>query len=84
MDVVKSRMQSTGGGAGGGMLATASSMWRNEGIAPFHRGLAPTLARATVNHAATFLVYEAAMEWMRTVERRKLARELLSRELELA
>lgn len=64
VDVIKSRMQSAGQ-AGGGMLATADLIWRAEGLAPFYRGLAPTLARAAVNHAATFLVYEAAMEWMR-------------------
>ena len=59
------------------MLATASSMWRTEGFTPFYRGLAPTLARAAVNHAATFLVYEATMEWMRRGERHNLmAREL--------
>lgn len=75
VDVVKSRMQSTGG-AGGGMLETASLIWRTEGFAPFHRGLAPTLARAAVNHAATFLVYEAAMGWMRDRPKRGEAGEV--------
>lgn len=75
VDVVKSRMQSAGG-SGGGMVETASLMWRTEGFAPFRRGLAPTLARATVNHAATFLVYEAAMEWMRGRSKRNDAGEL--------
>eukprot|EP00752_Nemacystus_decipiens_P011611 g10309.t1 len=63
-DVVKSRMQQAGA-SGGGMLSTASLMWKSEGFAPFYRGLSPTIVRAMVNHAATFLVYEAAMGLMR-------------------
>lgn len=63
-DVVKSRMQSAGA-SGGGMFSTASAMWKTEGFAPFYRGLSPTIMRAMVNHAATFLVYEAAMSLMR-------------------
>lgn len=63
-DVVKSRMQSAAA-SGGGMISTASLMWKTEGFAPFYRGLSPTIARAMVNHAATFLVYEAAMSLMR-------------------
>lgn len=47
------------------MLSTASLMWKTEGFAPFYRGLSPTILRAMVNHAATFLVYEAAMGVMR-------------------
>ncbi|CAB1109297.1 unnamed protein product [Ectocarpus sp. CCAP 1310/34] len=59
-DVVKSRMQSAGA-SGAGMISTASVMWKTEGLAPFYRGLSPTIVRAMVNHAATFLVYEASM-----------------------
>lgn len=57
------------GASGGGMLATASVMWKAEGFAPFYRGLSPTILRAMVNHAATFLVYEAAMGVMRRERR---------------
>lgn len=57
-------MQSAGA-TGGGVLSTASVMWKTEGLTPFYRGLSPTIARAMVNHAATFLVYEAAMGVMR-------------------
>lgn len=53
------------GASGGGMLSTTSLMWKAEGFAPFYRGLSPTILRAMVNHAATFLVYEAAMGVMR-------------------
>lgn len=52
------------------MLTTASLIWKNEGFAPFYRGLSPTILRAMVNHAATFLVYEAAMGFMRREKRR--------------
>ncbi|CAN0171239.1 unnamed protein product [Ectocarpus sp. 6 AP-2014] len=62
-DVVKSRMQSAGG-SGAGMISTASVMWKTEGLAPFYRGLSPTIVRAMVNHAATFLVYEASMSFI--------------------
>ena len=57
-------MQS-GGVNGDGMLKTASLMWKSEGFAPFYHGLAPTIARAMVDHAAVFLVYEAAMGLIR-------------------
>lgn len=57
-------MQSAPAG-GPGMLKTAHLMWQAEGAAPFFRGLSPALARAMVNHAASFVVYEAAMEIMR-------------------
>ncbi|CAM9679947.1 unnamed protein product [Ectocarpus sp. 4 AP-2014] len=62
-DVVKSRMQSAGA-SGAGMISTASVMWKTEGLAPFYRGLSPTIVRAMVNHAATFLVYEASMSFI--------------------
>lgn len=72
MDVIKSRMQSADGAAGRrGMLETGRLIWQTEGFTPFHRGLAPTLARAAVSHAATFLVYESIIEMMRSDERRR-------------
>ncbi|CAN0026079.1 unnamed protein product [Ectocarpus fasciculatus] len=76
-DVVKSRMQSAGA-SGAGMISTASVMWRTEGLAPFYRGLSPTIVRAMVNHAATFLVYEASMTFI--MKRGKRAEEVSSEE----
>ncbi|CAN0186324.1 unnamed protein product [Ectocarpus sp. 13 AM-2016] len=56
-------MQSAGA-SGAGMMSTASVMWKTGGLAPFYRGLSPTIVRAMVNHAATFLVYEASMSFI--------------------
>ncbi|CAM9205534.1 unnamed protein product [Choristocarpus tenellus] len=65
-DVLKSRMQSLGNGAGGspGILKVASQIWAEGGVPAFYHGLAPTLGRAIVSHSTTFLVYEMVVGWM--------------------
>lgn len=61
-------MQSAAAG-GPGMFETAANLYRAEGISVFFRGLVPTLGRAVINHAATFVVYEAVMgHVIRTVD----------------
>lgn len=44
------------------MLETAAMMWRSEGLHPFFHGLMPSILCVTVANAATFVVYEAAMD----------------------
>lgn len=63
-DVVKSRMQTDVVGGGPGMFEIASTLYNDGGYRPFFQGLTATLWRAIVNHAATFVVYEAAMGFL--------------------
>ena len=58
-DVVKSKMQSDGFGAGmryQGMRDCFAQTWRGEGWRGFWRGVGPTLVRALPVSAATFAV----------------------------
>lgn len=64
VDVVKSRMQTDVVGGGPGMFEIASTLYNDGGYRPFFQGLTATLWRAIVNHAATFVVYEAAMGFL--------------------
>ena len=60
VDVVKTALQAETGPAadGGSALQVARSLYEKGGVAIFWDGLTPKLARAVVNHAATFLVFE--------------------------
>jgi solute carrier family 25 (mitochondrial carnitine/acylcarnitine transporter), member 20/29 len=63
-DVVKSKMQSDGFGAGqrySSMRDCFRQTWRGEGIGGFWRGIGPTLVRAMPVSAGTFAVVELVM-----------------------
>ena len=62
VDVVKTNIQVQDGSSGDlqrGFLATARYLWETGGMAAFWDGLGPKLARAVVNHAVTFWVFDA-------------------------
>ena len=57
-------IQNTPGGIGSdstGILKTALYLKNKYGLSIFFDGLSPKLARAAVNHAVTFYVYDAIM-----------------------
>ena len=60
IDVVKTSLQSETGAAGGGGSAidVTKALYRQGGMQIFWDGISPKLARAVVNHAVTFFVYE--------------------------
>ena len=60
IDVVKTAVQSETGAAGdgAGALDVARALYRQGGVGVFWDGISPKLARAVVNHAVTFLVFE--------------------------
>ena len=59
IDVVKTQLQtSVRGDKRATMLSVATTLWRERGPTAFCDGLMPKLARAVVNHAVTFVVYE--------------------------
>lgn len=60
VDVVKTNIQVQDGSEGDqGFLATAHELWKTGGMSAFWDGLTPKLARAVVNHAVTFYVFDA-------------------------
>ncbi|KAK0540002.1 Mitochondrial carrier protein ymc2 [Tilletia horrida] len=63
-DVIKSRLQTDSLQASSrqyrGSLDCAAQIWRTAGIQGFLKGLGPTLSRAPVAAAATFVAFEAA------------------------
>ena len=67
LDVVKSKMQTDGFGAGqryGTMRACFAETWRKEGMGGFWRGIGPTLLRAMPVSAGTFAVAEITSRWL--------------------
>jgi solute carrier family 25 carnitine/acylcarnitine transporter 20/29 len=64
MDVIKSRLQTDALDKGKrqyqGTLDCARQIFKQSGWKGFFRGLAPTLARAPISNAATFVTYEFA------------------------
>ena len=67
-DVVKSKMQSDGFGAGGMRYANMRDVWRQtwraEGARGFWKGISPTCVRALPVSAGTFIVVEMVMRAM--------------------
>ncbi|KAK4054096.1 Mitochondrial carrier protein ymc2 [Microbotryomycetes sp. JL201] len=70
LDVIKSKLQTDGlpSQAGtsakrySGALDCMTQLWREQGVKGFFRGLTPTLARAPIVNAVTFLVFESTMK----------------------
>eukprot|EP00744_Colponema_vietnamica_P028414 GILI01043203.1.p1 GENE.GILI01043203.1~~GILI01043203.1.p1 ORF type:complete len:322 (+),score=54.47 GILI01043203.1:136-1101(+) len=73
LDVVKKRMQMDGVCRSASQIllkpsrsstlsSTMSSIWRNEGIRGFYKGLAPSLIKAVPSSALTFFAYEQALK----------------------
>ncbi|OBZ70977.1 putative mitochondrial carrier C4G9.20c [Grifola frondosa] len=65
IDMIKSRMQTDGFSAADGQkykstLGCVRTVWQQEGIAAFIRGLTPTLIRSPFANGATFLAFEMA------------------------
>lgn len=59
VDVIKTNIQVCDGSTGDhGFLGTARHLWATGGMAAFWDGLTPKLARAVVNHAVTFYVFD--------------------------
>ena len=62
VDVVKTQIQVETGPEGGGvdssLLGTTRRLWRDGGFLAFWDGIGPKLARAIVNHAVTFYVFD--------------------------
>jgi len=60
IDVVKTQIQveMDGGDSDGSFLVTARRLWAKGGFAIFWDGIGPKLARAVVNHAVTFYVFD--------------------------
>ena len=59
IDVVKTNIQVLDGANGDeGFLGTAATLWKTGGLSAFWDGINPKLARAVVNHAVTFYVFE--------------------------
>ena len=71
VDVVKTQIQvemdeGSQGRDGSSFASNAKRLWRDGGFWAFWDGLGPKLARAIVNHAVTFLVFDAVVGcWMR-------------------
>ncbi|KAL9023600.1 MAG: hypothetical protein Q9180_008172, partial [Flavoplaca navasiana] len=66
-DVVKSKMQSDGFGAGmryANMRDVWRQTWREEGMRGFWKGIGPTCVRALPVSAGTFIVVEMVMRAM--------------------
>ena len=60
IDVIKTNLQaSTGDGGNASIADVAQRLFRERGAAAFWEGLGPKLLRAVVNHAATFLLFDA-------------------------
>ncbi|KAM0789627.1 hypothetical protein ACM66B_000432 [Microbotryomycetes sp. NB124-2] len=70
LDVIKSKLQTDGlpSQAGtpakrySGAIDCTRQLWREQGVKGFFRGLTPTLARAPIVNAVTFLVFESTMK----------------------
>lgn len=61
IDVVKTNVQmEIDGGRREGFVGVAKRLWAKGGAAIFWDGLGPKLARAVVNHAVTFWVFDSA------------------------
>mmetsp|Transcript_27653 Transcript_27653/g.55658 ORF Transcript_27653/g.55658 Transcript_27653/m.55658 type:complete len:156 (-) Transcript_27653:160-627(-) len=59
IDVIKTNLQaSIGDGGGRSFVGAAAEIWATGGLAAFWDGLGPKLARAVVNHAATFFIFD--------------------------
>ena len=64
VDVVKTNVQvSADGGRREGALDVAKRLYGSGGVAVFWEGLGPKVARAIVNHATTFVVFEQLCQW---------------------
>ena len=64
IDVVKTNLQcAVDAGQDESFGACAQRVWREGGAAAFWDGLGPKLARAVVNHATTFAVFELLVGW---------------------
>lgn len=63
VDVVKTQIQieldAGGGETDGSFVGHAKRLWQLGGFGAFWDGLGPKLARAIVNHAVTFLVFDS-------------------------
>ena len=67
IDVVKTNLQaSVDDGGGESFAAVANEIWSTGGMAAFWDGLGPKLARAVVNHASTFLIYDTIVAFFAT------------------
>ena len=67
IDVVKTNLQaSLDDGGGNSFMGTAAELWANGGMPAFWDGLGPKLARAVVNHAATFVIFDHIVAAMST------------------
>ncbi|KAG8960705.1 Mitochondrial carrier protein ymc2 [Tulasnella sp. 419] len=69
IDVIKSRMQTDGFSPSEGQkykstLHCVKTVWRNEGINGFTRGLGPTLVRSPFANGATFVFFELASRFL--------------------
>mmetsp|Transcript_25770 Transcript_25770/g.53837 ORF Transcript_25770/g.53837 Transcript_25770/m.53837 type:complete len:170 (+) Transcript_25770:267-776(+) len=62
IDVVKTLVQNTEGGAEASSIEVARQLYEDEGIGAFYNGLTPKMLRASVNHAVTFYVYALMMD----------------------
>ena len=59
IDVVKTNIQvADGAEEDAGFIGTAVNLYRTSGFWVFWDGLGPKLARAVVNHAVTFFVFD--------------------------
>ena len=59
VQVVKTNIQILDGASGdAGFVGTAKRLWESGGPAVFWDGISPKLARAVVNHAVTFYVFD--------------------------
>jgi len=62
VDVVKTNLQmASDGGRRESAVQVCRRIWATGGVGAFWDGLGPKLARAVVNHAATFTVFEQAL-----------------------
>ena len=69
IDVVKTNIQVSDGNEGtdASFLGTAADLWARGGFGIFWDGIGPKLARAVVNHAVTFYVFDLVVGIMAAV-----------------
>ena len=65
LDVIKSRMQAHPNKLGpGAWMLYGREIWSEGGLAGLYRGVRPTLARAFMQDALTFVGYTNVLRWM--------------------